>query len=132
MVNPNIKNIQKKLTKLFENYKEKIVFAYWFGSFAKGDASRLSDIDIAFYANSTSDLFDLKLALYGDCSRLLRRNDIDIVVLNGLKNLILADEIITNGFLVYDSNPTIRMNYEVRIHHQAIDFRHQRRMLIGV
>jgi len=127
-----IENIKKQLKPLFETYKDKIVFAYIFGSLAKGKLSKLSDMDFAFYVNPVDDLFDLKLALYADCSRLLNRNDVDIVVLNELKNLILADEIITRGVLIYDAEPNRRINYEIRIHHQAIDFKHQRKMLVGV
>jgi len=92
----------------------------------------LSDIDLAFYAKPAQDMSDLKLALYADCSRLLRRNDIDIVILNELRNLILADEIITNGVVIYDSEPDCRISYEVRVHHQTIDFKHQRKMLVGI
>lgn len=127
-----IQSIQKQLATLFENYKDKVVFAYCFGSFAKRNFSKLSDIDLAFYVKPVNDLFDLKLALYADCCRLLHRNDIDIVILNELNNLVLADEIITNGVLIYDSEPDRRISYEIRIHHQAIDFKHQRKMLVGV
>ena len=132
MMTRKIQSIKKQLAILFENYKDKIVFAYCFGSFAKGNLSKLSDIDLAFYLKSVNDVFDLKLALYADCTRLLHRNDIDIVILNDLKNLILADDIINNGVLIYDSEPDLRIKYEIRILHQTIDFKHQRKMLVGV
>ena len=129
---PEIQMIQKQLAALFEKYKGKILFAYCFGSLVKGNSSPLSDIDLAFYVKPENDLFDLKLALYTDCSRLLHRDDLGIIILNALKNLILADEIVTKGVLIYDSQPEQRINYEIRIHHQALDFKYQRKMLVGV
>jgi len=131
-MNPNIQHIQKQLATLFEKYKDKIIFVYLFGSVVKGNISNLSDIDLAFHAKPAQEMSDLKLALYADSCRLLRRNDIDIVILNELKNLILADEIITNGIVIYDSEPDRRISYEVRVHHHAIDFKHQRKMLMGI
>ncbi|MBO8132067.1 MAG: nucleotidyltransferase domain-containing protein [Candidatus Marinimicrobia bacterium] len=126
------KMIKKELQPLFKAYKGRIVFAYLFGTAASHDYSPLSDIDLAFYVDSQEDAFDLKLALYTDCTRLLKRNDIDVIILNNLRNLILADEIVTNGTVIFDSNPEVRLDYEVRIHHQALDFMHQRKMIIGV
>jgi len=75
---------------------------------------------------------DFKLTLYADCSRLLKRNDIDIVMLNNLKNLILAESIVRNGVLLHETNQNQRINFELKTIHNAIDFRYQRKLAMGL
>jgi hypothetical protein len=40
---------------------------------------------------------DLRLELYADCCRVLKRNEVDVVMVNKAKNLFLMDEIVRNG-----------------------------------
>ena len=77
------------LAPVFERFAGKLTAAYLFGSVACGSAGPLSDIDLAVLL-PTDDLgvcTDLRLELYADCCRVLKRNDIDIVLLNRTKNL---------------------------------------------
>ncbi|MCP4021070.1 MAG: nucleotidyltransferase domain-containing protein [Desulfobacteraceae bacterium] len=110
------------------------MFAYLFGSQAKGTSSVKSDLDIAvFLDHSVKDrFFDIKTNLYLQLSRTLKRNDIDIIIINQCRNIILLNQIITNGQLLYEKNKSARLDYEQKILHSAIDFKSQRKMVMGV
>ena len=60
-------------------------FAYLFGSFARGDAGPLSDIDIAVYldANSKADMHRKELFLINEIQGILG-DEFDLVILNNL------------------------------------------------
>ncbi|MCD6274057.1 MAG: nucleotidyltransferase domain-containing protein [Deltaproteobacteria bacterium] len=122
--------IKKVLTK----HKDRILFAYLFGSHVQGTASKSSDIDIAVFLKAYlgESFFDIKIDLYMNLSRALKRNDIDLVIMNKCSNIILLNRIITHGFVVYDQNKSERLNYEQKILHSAIDFKQQRQMAMGV
>lgn len=127
------KEIRKALRTVFEKHKDDIAFAYLFGSVANLQADDLSDIDLAVFVRHPDEFsFDKKMKLHGDCCRALGRDDIDLVVLNQTRNLILQDEIIRTGHLLWDQDEELRIDYELRICHLAIDFRHQRFMEMGI
>ncbi len=111
-----------------------IAFGYIFGSCAHSETAKNSDIDIAiyFYQNFERDYFESKLALYADLSRKLKMNQIDLVILNTCKNLILIDDIVRNGEVVLDKASDLRFEFELKMQHRAIDFRHQRYKVLGV
>ncbi len=126
-------HISKKLSQIFRKYRKEILFAYLFGSVAEGSQTVLSDVDIAVYTTSLQG-FELKerLTFQSDCCRALGRDDVDVVVLNQARNLILMEEIIRNGYVILDQDPDRRIEFEVKILHQTIDFRLQRKAMIGV
>jgi len=111
-----------------------IAFGYIFGSCADSDATKNSDVDIAvyFYQNAKRDYFESRLALYADLSRKLKMNKIDLVILNTCKNLMLIDDIVRHGIVVLDKSPDLRFDFELKMQHRAIDFRHQRYKVMGV
>ncbi len=121
------KNILNKLQPVLDKYHDKIVFAYLFGSSAEDLAGPLSDIDIAIYAhNPLAFAFNDKLQFHADCCRALKRDDVDVVVLNQLKNIILQHEIVEKGVVMYDLDPEKRIEYELKTLHNALDFKQQR------
>jgi predicted nucleotidyltransferase len=63
---------------------DRIAVAYLFGSTANGQAAPGSDIDLAVLLHgSAGDAgLEVRLDLYADCSRAMKRNNIDVVVLN--------------------------------------------------
>lgn len=111
--------------------KHGVVFGYLFGSGASCTAGALSDLDFAVYMNRRVGLED-RLALQADLARTLGRSDIDVVVLNGLKNIVLADTITRTGRVLLDADPEKRADYELRVQHRAMDFLEQRKRLVGV
>lgn len=110
-----------------------VIFAYVFGSLGTDREGAASDVDIAVYLapDSNGDFFDARLRLYGRLSRALKRNSIDVVVLNSTCNMLLLYDILTQGTLVYDRAPELRMSYEQHTLHKAIDFKEQRRRRMG-
>jgi len=101
-----------------------IAFAYLFGSYASGEQTPMSDIDIAIYLKSVSEFnFNKLLLFHGDCCRALKRNDVDVLVLNTAKNLILLQDIILKGIIIYNTDQTILDDFVLRTLHAVHDFK---------
>ena len=128
-----INKIKRLLKAIFEK-DGRILFAYLFGSIVKGDVAHLSDIDVAVYLSGIDDdsLFDAKLSLHGEICRVLKRNDVDLLVLNRAANKILLEDIIRTGMTIYDRDVDARVDFEVKVLHQAIDFKTHRRAVMGI
>ena len=119
--------LEHTINTVCKKYPE-IAFAYLFGSYATGEQTTMSDIDIAIYLKKKSDFNFHKLLLFqGDCCRVLQRNDIDVLVLNTTKNLILLQEIITRGKIIYNINQDLLDNFEIRTLHSVFDFTERNR-----
>ena len=110
------------------------MFAYLFGSVAQDNMSPLSDVDLAVFLSRQNEksYFDIKCSLYADFCRVLKRNDIDVVVLNTTTNIVLLDEIIRGGIVLVDRDIDLREEFEQKILHQAMDFKEQRIVFLGV
>ena len=130
----DMEQLKIELTPVFSNFHKEIVAAYLFGSTAKGVVSRLSDIDIAVLLRNRDKKGGaiLKFRLYADLCRKLKRNDIDLVLLDLSGNLILNDEIVRNGKLLYTTDDGVREDFELNVLHRNMDFRFQRRYAMGV
>jgi hypothetical protein len=127
----NITTLKNILTPVFEKYN--ILFAYLFGSMAKGDISPISDVDLAVYIQSPDkNLLDLKLQIHADICRVLKSKDVDLVILNHTKNLILIENIIKDSIILYDSTPTVREEFELKIQHLTIDFKAHRKAIMEI
>lgn len=126
--------MKHKLLKIFHKQKHHFMFVYLFGSRVRQDHSDSSDIDIAVYIDNDVDqeYFDIKSELYLQLSRTLKTNCIDIVVMNQCRNLMLLNNIISHGDLIYEKDQSARIEYEQNIMHRAIDFKYQRKMMMGV
>lgn len=127
-------NLNSALQPVFEKYVGILAAVYLFGSVATGKATFRSDLDIAllFVPGIGRSPAEHQFALYADLSRALQRNDIDIVILNTSRNLILQEEILRCGVLIFEGDSAMRADYEQRILHLGIDFRHQRSMAMGM
>ena len=130
MTSHNIKNL---LQPILEKYRDKIISAYLFGTGATGEMHPRSDIDIALlFSGTTGSYVDLKLSLYADFCRVLKRDDIDVLVLNTANNLILLDQVIRLGIVLFDRDKDLREEFEHRILHRTIDFKKQRFANMGI
>jgi predicted nucleotidyltransferase len=129
----DIQVIKSVLTPVFEKLRDKIVASYLFGSVATKEANAASDIDIAvlLYSKGLNFVSDVRLALYADCCRALKRNDVDIVLLNRTKNIFLLDEIVRNGVVLFEGDTGLREEFESRILHDAIEFKQHRLKVMG-
>jgi uncharacterized protein len=128
--------LKQLIIPVLEKYQNEVVFAYLFGSAAKGQYGFLSDVDIALYLKEDHDgsYYDLKFSIYADLCRVLKRNDIDILILNRLDNTVLLESVIREGMLIYEreAGRYQRKEFEVKELYEAIDFRYQRRKIMGV
>lgn len=123
--------IKNKLEPLFKQHQNKLYFVYLFGSFARADSNKKSDVDLAIYFNPEYNSVDFTLILSSAISRVLNLDKVDLIILNDTKNLILAEEIIRNGILIFENNSDKRVDYELDTIHRAIDFRTQRKYVMG-
>ncbi len=130
---PTIDKIKHRLQPVLKKYQQELKAVYLFGSIAEGDSTSLSDVDLAVYVEDPERFsFQSKLMLHGDCCRVLARNDVDLVVMNSSKNLLLLEEIITTGQVVWEKDSAMRIEFEAQLLHRAIDFKEQRSRLMGV
>jgi predicted nucleotidyltransferase len=130
----DIENLKTELAPIFSRYHEEIVAAYLFGSMANGVTSQSSDIDVAVLIRNRDKKSGtaLKFRLYADLCRTLKRNDIDLVLLSLSGNLILNDEIVRQGKILYTTDDIAREEFELNVIHRCSDFKFQRRYAMGV
>ncbi len=112
---------EKELIEYFSR-KDNVILAYLFGSTVRGDTGRLSDVDIGVLLDeklSKKDRFDLELKLISEIAILIKKNKIDLVVLNEAP-LLLAHNIIKNG-IILKSDEIERVKFETKILSMYID-----------
>jgi len=112
---------EKELTGYFSG-KDSIILAYLFGSMVRGDTGRLSDVDIGVLLDeklSKKDRFDLELKIISEITALIKKNKIDLIVLNEAP-LLLAYNIIKNG-IILKSSETERVKFETKIFSMYMD-----------
>lgn len=104
-----------RLPRLFAEYPEVIV-VYLFGSYAKGDARPLSDIDIAYLLDPqlSDDYLDRDLELQVAISSALGTDEVDCYLLNKAP-LPLQHEVVTTGKVIYCRDQAARERYETTV-----------------
>lgn len=118
-----IKFSKEKLKKIFE--KNRVVFAYLFGSQVKRKTGKLSDIDIAVFLDEKipcSKFFDIRLKLVGELGDFFKRNDIDVVILNEAPPL-LSHRILKEGKVIFSKDRRKQIEYEVRAILRYLDWK---------
>ena len=127
-------SLKAQLLPVFLKYREELVVVYLFGSVAEGTQSSLSDIDIAvlFKSRNKKNLATLRLRLYADLCRVLKRNNVDLLVMSLSGNLILNDQIIRHGVTLYIADNSTKDEFELNVLHRCTDFKFQRYYAMGV
>ncbi|MCS7201744.1 MAG: nucleotidyltransferase domain-containing protein [Dictyoglomus sp.] len=105
---------KEEIKKIFE--EKGVILAYIFGSFAKGNISNLSDIDVAILFSEDipkENYFDLKLEISYLLLEILRelKRDVDLVILNDA-SLILKYQVIKYGEIIYKKDEKTRVDFE--------------------
>ncbi|MEA1904541.1 MAG: nucleotidyltransferase domain-containing protein [Candidatus Hadarchaeota archaeon] len=93
--------LEEKIKELLGREKH-VELAYLFGSAARGEAGKLSDIDVAVYLDESltpGERFDLRLELIGKLTFLLGTDNVDLVVMNDVP-ILLKYNIIKEGTLL--------------------------------
>ena len=91
-----LEDIVRKCSKVFERYE--VSFCYLFGSYAKGKATPVSDVDLLISANVKG------LKFYGlvEEIRTALHKKVDVLDVNQLKdNIELTEEIFKDGIKIY-------------------------------
>ena len=91
-----LEDIVRKCSKIFERYE--VSFCYLFGSYAKGKATPVSDVDLLISANVKG------LKFYGlvEEIRTALHKKVDVLDMNQLKdNIELTEEIFKDGIKIY-------------------------------
>ena len=98
-----------------------VVFAYLFGSLAKGKPTPLSDVDIAIFLTDGIDVAETKLEILGRLVDILQTDEIDLVVLN-TASLPLINNILKYHKLIVDKKPFERHIFESLMMRKYFDF----------
>jgi len=113
----------ERLKSVFHSYPQ-IKLVYLFGSQAKGDTGPLSDYDFAIYFDDKDPkkMFNIKLELLDQLSRILMADKIDIIILNLSKMPEFKFNVIKEGKLIYEEEP-FRVMVEPKILNEYFDFK---------
>ncbi len=114
-------DLKSKLSKYFSGQDE-VTLAYLFGSVARGDDYRLSDVDIGVLLEeglSKPEAFDLELRLIDDIVGLLGSDRVDLSIMNQ-SSLLLNYNIIKEGS-VLKSDEARRVSFEKKIMSRYLD-----------
>jgi predicted nucleotidyltransferase len=103
--------VKSKIVTFLKN-KLNIRFVYLFGSFAKGEGRKESDIDIAIYTTDIMDEYDLFI-LAGELSFKVKR-DVQIISLKEAST-VFAAQIVGTSELLYSDDTYFKDNYEIRV-----------------
>ncbi|MBI5376935.1 MAG: nucleotidyltransferase domain-containing protein [Candidatus Schekmanbacteria bacterium] len=101
-----------------------ICTAYLFGSQASGSSTELSDIDIAILLKddtTKNNIFRNEMLLEAEISLLLKKEKIDLLILNAAP-LYLTYNVISQGKIVYESDPVVTMDFVEMVITQYLDF----------
>lgn len=119
-----MKKTQLKKLKDHLYQKEEIIFAYIYGSVARDQANRLSDIDLAVYIDEDkkpeAGPFGYRSDLITELQP-LAGNDIDLIILNDASNL-LAYNVFKEGKLLFNKDPDLRTRVQARTVDKYLDF----------
>lgn len=119
--------MKNKLTSILQELDE-IQFAYLFGSYARGDEGERSDVDVAVYLMHEQNNFDTKLKIHHKLEISLHK-EIDLIILNSVKNFNLLENILNEGIIIKDSPDDSRFMYELNKEHEIKDYKEFKRML---
>ncbi|ADQ06805.1 DNA polymerase beta domain protein region [Caldicellulosiruptor hydrothermalis 108] len=119
-----------KIVKILKEYFEKenaVIFAYLFGSYAKGKERKNSDVDIAVYINEeiakdAKKVLEYQIKHMSDISDLLKK-EVDLVILNHASPL-LRHEVISEGTLLIEKDHDKLVNFKKQSFYYYQDWLH--------
>ncbi len=82
-------------------HDSRVLFAYLFGSAARGSMGPLSDLDIGVYLDEHVDMFHYRLKIIESITRAVGSERIDVVVLNQ-SPILLKFAVVRDGIVIKD------------------------------
>jgi predicted nucleotidyltransferase len=120
--------VEARLKAFFEEDPRGAAAVYLFGSVARGDAGRDSDVDVAilFAVEPPATLDAPQFAIEAELERLLDR-PVQVVALNRA-SADLVHRVLRDGRLVLDRDRSTRIRFEVRSRNEYFDMAPIRRL----
>ncbi|OGG17352.1 hypothetical protein A3D78_04015 [Candidatus Gottesmanbacteria bacterium RIFCSPHIGHO2_02_FULL_39_14] len=116
-----INKIKEKIRDYFKKKRE-VAAVYLYGSFARGEEKRESDIDLAvLFRNQKDDRLALRLEYTDDLEKILKKK-VEIQDLNSCR-VDFAYRVLEEGNLFYSANEQIRIKFEVNTMNVYFDFK---------
>ncbi|MCI0421588.1 MAG: nucleotidyltransferase domain-containing protein [Acidobacteria bacterium] len=116
-----VKRIQDAAKQVFGKYP--VILAYLYGSEARGEATTLSDIDIALVVKDRlppAARLQLELALEVELAS-IHPGDYDVRIINEAP-LVVKAEVIQTGALLFAEADDARVDFEASTRHAYFDF----------
>lgn len=116
----------------FLKSRPEVQAAYIFGSVATGRARRDSDIDVGVLVSDKvmrRDPFQYRLELMTDLMNILKRDDVDLILLNEAPPL-LAHRVLKNGKLIFERSASARVAFQVRTVNRYLDTQPMRNLYL--
>jgi hypothetical protein len=115
--------IDERISKVLMK-ESNILFAYIFGSYARKEARKESDVDVAIFLKNPSIMeedpkFEVKLAL--KIEKVVNR-PVDVRIMND-KPLTFINQVLKHGKVLFSRNENERMNFEMKMFDLYSDFR---------
>src|SRR5262245_5965289 len=110
-----VASIGRAIVRYLES-KPEVQAAYMFGSVIAGRARRDSDVDVAVLVSEKvmrGDPFRYRLGLMTDLMSILKRDDVDLILLNQAPPL-LAHRVLKKGKLIFERSASARVAFQVR------------------
>ena len=117
----------------FLKSRPEVQAAYIFGSVATGRARRDSDIDVGVLVSDKvmrRDPFQYRLELMTDLMSILKRDDVDLILLNEAPPL-LAHRVLKNGKLIFERSASARVAFQVRTVNRYLDTQPMRNLYLA-
>ena len=121
-MNQLLKTLKEKSCEVFS--PSPVLFAYLFGSCARGEALFQSDMDIAVFVRRDfpqKDYLELELNLSIELDKLKLGAETEVRVINKLP-LLMRGEILTEGYLIYCRDDSTRVEFETITRDEYFDF----------
>lgn len=101
-----------------------VLFAYLYGSHARGDSGPRSDIDLAVWLESTEeDTFDLSLRIPSDLERVTGHGPISALLILNEAPIAIGGRAVQEGTLIYSRDEPARVRHASLILRQFHDFK---------
>ena len=113
--------MSERVAALLPCEEQGIVAAYLFGSFGRDEARESSDVDLALlYASQPARQLDGPPQQVQDRLERALGREVDVLVLNTAPP-DLAHRVLRDGILLVDRDPSVRIQWEVKIRNEYAD-----------
>ena len=127
----DLKSIERAVTAFLES-RPQVQAAYIFGSLVTGRSRPDSDVDIAVLVSDQimhRNPFQYRLELMADLMGVLKRDDVDLILLNQAPSL-LAHRVLKKGKLIFERSASARVAFQVRTVNLYLDTQPMRNLYL--